>query len=123
MMTMPTGRYAESVGSSTPARCHGACCVQREILEPVSTSESWAGDRSTGCRVVVRPGQQVGEVLPLGDRQGVANYFAGTLPVRACSLPAQPACGCSLAIYRRVLDRANAPPQGPDAVIGAPTRR
>ena len=45
-------------------------------------------DRSTGCMVVVvvvvvRSDQPVGQVLPLGDRQGLADFFAGTLPVRA----------------------------------------
>jgi phenol 2-monooxygenase (NADPH) len=39
-------------------------------------------DRSGGCMVVVRPDQHVGQVLPLGDRQGLADYFAGILCVR-----------------------------------------
>jgi hypothetical protein len=40
-------------------------------------------DRSTGCMVVVRPDQHVGQVLPPGDRQGQSDYFAGTPLVRA----------------------------------------
>jgi hypothetical protein len=41
-------------------------------------------DRNTGCMaMVVRPDQHVGQVLPLGDRQGLADDFAGTLLVWA----------------------------------------
>jgi len=39
-------------------------------------------DRAAGCMVVVRPDQHVAMVLPLADRQALADYFAGVLRLR-----------------------------------------
>jgi phenol 2-monooxygenase len=36
-------------------------------------------DRNQGCLVIVRPDQYVSEVLPLGDYEGIANFFGGFL--------------------------------------------
>jgi len=34
-------------------------------------------DRQQGCLVVLRPDQYVAQVLPLGDTQGLTQFFAG----------------------------------------------
>ncbi len=40
-------------------------------------------DRTTGCMVIVRPDQYVGQILPLHARDELAEYFAAILRVRA----------------------------------------
>ena len=69
-----------------PVGAHGLCDYEKVFCadqRPEADIFALRGiDRAAGCMVVVRPDQHVAMVLPLADRQALADYFAGVLRLR-----------------------------------------
>ena len=69
-----------------PVGAHGLCDYEKVFCadqRPEADIFALRGiDRAAGCMVVVRPDQHVAMVLPLADRQALADYFAGVLRPR-----------------------------------------